>query len=195
MRADVFLVESGHASTRSQAQRLIGAGVEWRLGPGAPWTKVAKNGDDMPPGAELRLLDAAEARFVSRGGLKLDGALESLGLPVQAEIEVFDGATDGVQQSGAAARGVGGGGELRHVRQAQGGHGHLVLVVKLHEGEAGLSGDFELGFQEVIEGGDGGLLHGLHGAGAIKDVGDFGEVWFHEKGCGCGFQIQNFRTR
>ena len=83
MRADVFLVESGHASTRSQAQRLIGAGVEWRLGPGAPWTKVAKNGDDMPPGAELRLLDAAEARFVSRGGLKLDGALESLGLPVQ----------------------------------------------------------------------------------------------------------------
>ncbi len=83
MRADVFLVESGHASTRSQAQRLIGSGVEWRLGPGAPWTKVLKNGDDIPAGSELRLLDAAEARFVSRGGLKLDGALESLGVAVQ----------------------------------------------------------------------------------------------------------------
>lgn len=83
MRADVFLVESGHASTRSQAQRLIGSGVEWRLGPGAPWTPVAKNGDDIPAGSELRLLDAAEARFVSRGGLKLDGALASLGLAVQ----------------------------------------------------------------------------------------------------------------
>ena len=83
MRADVFLVESGHASTRSQAQRLIASGVEWRLGPGAPWTPVAKNGDDIPAGSELRLLDAAEARFVSRGGLKLDGALESLGLAVQ----------------------------------------------------------------------------------------------------------------
>ncbi len=82
-RADVLLVEKGLASTRSQAQRLIASGVEWRLGPGAPWTKVQKNGDDIPAGSELRLLDAAEARFVSRGGLKLDGALESLGLAVQ----------------------------------------------------------------------------------------------------------------
>ncbi|MDY0105399.1 MAG: SAM-dependent methyltransferase, partial [Giesbergeria sp.] len=83
MRADVFLVESGHASTRSQAQRLIASGVEWRLGAMAPWTAVAKNGDDIPAGAELRLLDDAEARFVSRGGLKLDGALQALGLTVQ----------------------------------------------------------------------------------------------------------------
>lgn len=82
-RADVLLVEKGLASTRSQAQRLIASGVEWRLGPGAPWTKVQKNGDDIPAGSELRLLDATEARFVSRGGLKLDGALESLGLAVQ----------------------------------------------------------------------------------------------------------------
>jgi len=83
MRADIFLVDSGHASTRSQAQRLIGAGVEWRLGAMAPWTLVTKNGDDIPAGSELRLLDAAEARFVSRGGLKLDGALQALGLQVQ----------------------------------------------------------------------------------------------------------------
>ena len=83
MRADIFLVDAGLASTRSQAQRLIAAGVEWRLGAMAPWTAVAKNGDDIPQGAELRLLDAAEARFVSRGGLKLDGALDALGLTVQ----------------------------------------------------------------------------------------------------------------
>jgi hypothetical protein len=31
--------------------------------------------------------------------------------------------------------------------------------------------------EEVIEGGDGGLLHGLHGTGAVEEVGDFGEVW------------------
>jgi 23S rRNA (cytidine1920-2'-O)/16S rRNA (cytidine1409-2'-O)-methyltransferase len=83
MRADIFLVDSGLASTRSQAQRLIGAGVEWRRGAMAPWTAVGKNGDDIPAGAELRLLDDAEARFVSRGGLKLDGALQALGLTVQ----------------------------------------------------------------------------------------------------------------
>ena len=46
MRADVFLVEAGHAATRSQAQRLIAAGVQWRTMPLAPWTQVAKNGDD-----------------------------------------------------------------------------------------------------------------------------------------------------
>ncbi|MEX8497637.1 TlyA family RNA methyltransferase [Leptothrix ochracea] len=83
MRADIFLVESGRASTRSQAQRLIASGVEWRLGSVAPWKKVAKNGDDIPACAELRLLDAAEARFVSRGGLKLEGVMQRLGLTAQ----------------------------------------------------------------------------------------------------------------
>ena len=53
MRADVFLVDFGHATTRSQAQRLIAAGVEWRLSPLAPWQKVAKNGDDIPSVAEV----------------------------------------------------------------------------------------------------------------------------------------------
>ena len=82
MRADVFLVEAGHASTRSQAQRLIASGVEWRLTPLAPWKKVAKNGDDIPAGAELLLLDAAEAKYISRGGLKLEGALAATGFKV-----------------------------------------------------------------------------------------------------------------
>jgi 23S rRNA (cytidine1920-2'-O)/16S rRNA (cytidine1409-2'-O)-methyltransferase len=68
MRADVFLVDFGHATTRSQAQRLIAAGVEWRLSPLAPWQKVAKNGDDIPSVAEVRLLDDAEAKYISRGG-------------------------------------------------------------------------------------------------------------------------------
>ena len=82
MRADVFLVDGGHAATRSQAQRLIAAGVEWRLSPLAPWQKVAKNGDDIPSVAEVRLLDDAEAKYISRGGLKLEGALRATGLAV-----------------------------------------------------------------------------------------------------------------
>ncbi|HRA15136.1 MAG TPA: TlyA family RNA methyltransferase [Giesbergeria sp.] len=83
MRADVFLVESGLASTRSQAQRLIASGVQWRLAASAPWNRVVKNGDEIPAGAEVHLLDEAEARFVSRGGLKLEGALRHVGLSVQ----------------------------------------------------------------------------------------------------------------
>ena len=82
MRADVFLVERGHAATRSQAQRLIAAGVQWRLSQGLPWQKVTKNGDDIPGIAEVELLDSAEARYLSRGGLKLEGALKATGLAV-----------------------------------------------------------------------------------------------------------------
>jgi len=82
MRADVFLVEGGHAATRSQAQRLIAAGVRWRLAATLPWQAVAKNGDDIPAQAEVQLLDAAEAKYISRGGLKLEGALAAAGLSV-----------------------------------------------------------------------------------------------------------------
>ncbi len=81
VRADQLLVERGLAASRSQAQRLIASGVQWRLGAGA-FRRVAKNGDELPDGAELVLLDDAEARYVSRGGLKLEGALKATGWPV-----------------------------------------------------------------------------------------------------------------
>ena len=107
MRADVFLVEGGHASTRSQAQRLIASGVQWRLAPTLPWNAVAKNGDDIPAGAEVQLLDASEAKYLSRGGLKLEGALAATGLSVQG-LRCLDvgqstgGFTDCLLQHGAA---------------------------------------------------------------------------------------------
>jgi 23S rRNA (cytidine1920-2'-O)/16S rRNA (cytidine1409-2'-O)-methyltransferase len=105
MRADQLLVERGLAASRSQAQRLIAAGVRWRLG--ADWKPVAKNGDELPLAAELQVLDAAEARFVSRGGLKLDGALTHTGLDVRG-LRALDvgqstgGFTDCLLQRGAA---------------------------------------------------------------------------------------------
>ncbi len=107
MRADVFLVEGGHAATRSQAQRLIAAGVQWRLAPTLPWNQVAKNGDEIPACAELQLLNAAEAKYLSRGGLKLEGALAATGLQV-AGLRCLDvgqstgGFTDCLLQAGAA---------------------------------------------------------------------------------------------
>ncbi|PWW43709.1 TlyA family RNA methyltransferase [Melaminivora alkalimesophila] len=107
MRADVFLVEGGHAATRSQAQRLIASGVQWRLAATMPWTRVAKNGDDIPAGAEVQLLDASEAKYLSRGGLKLEGALRASGLDVTG-LRCLDvgqstgGFTDCLLQHGAA---------------------------------------------------------------------------------------------
>jgi 23S rRNA (cytidine1920-2'-O)/16S rRNA (cytidine1409-2'-O)-methyltransferase len=83
VRADQLLVERGLAATRSQAQRLIAAGVCWRGARG--WQAVAKNGDELPPAAEIELLDDAEKRYVSRGGLKLEGALAASGIDVHGK--------------------------------------------------------------------------------------------------------------
>ncbi|MDP1742200.1 TlyA family RNA methyltransferase [Polaromonas sp.] len=106
MRADLFLVEHGHAATRSQAQRLIAAGVQWRVEAGGAWKKVAKNGDEISELAELQILDTTEAKYISRGGLKLEGALKSTGLKV-AGLRCLDigqstgGFTDCLLQQGA----------------------------------------------------------------------------------------------
>ena len=105
MRIDQLLVQRGLASTRSQAQRLIADGVEWRLVEG--WRRVAKNGDEVNPDAELRLLNDAEARYVSRGGLKLEFALKHVGLSVDGKAcldvgQSTGGFTDCLLQHGAA---------------------------------------------------------------------------------------------
>ena len=106
MRADLFLVEHGHAATRSQAQRLIASGVQWRVDEAVDWKKIAKNGDEIPGDAELQLLDITEAKYISRGGLKLEGALASTGVDV-AGLRCLDigqstgGFTDCLLQRGA----------------------------------------------------------------------------------------------
>ncbi len=105
MRIDQLLVQRGLASTRSQAQRLIAGGVEWQQG--TDWRRVAKNGDNVPEDAELRLLDNSEARYVSRGGLKLEAALQQARLSV-AGFQCLDvgqstgGFTDCLLQQGAS---------------------------------------------------------------------------------------------
>ncbi len=100
----MLLVQRQLASTRSQAQRLIAGGVLWRQGDA--WRKIAKNGDDVPDDAQIRLLDDSEARYVSRGGLKLEAALQHTGLSV-AGLQCLDvgqstgGFTDCLLQQGA----------------------------------------------------------------------------------------------
>ena len=112
MRADLFLVEHGFATTRSQAQRLIGSGVQWRVlvddsEVAAPWKRVAKNGDEIPETAEVEVLDNTEAKYISRGGLKLEGALKTTGFDVTG-LRCLDvgqstgGFTDCLLQHGAA---------------------------------------------------------------------------------------------
>jgi 23S rRNA (cytidine1920-2'-O)/16S rRNA (cytidine1409-2'-O)-methyltransferase len=124
MRADQLLVERGLAASRSQAQRLIASGVRW-LNHGA-WKAVAKNGDEIPSMAELELLDIAEARYVSRGGLKLEGALKASGIAVSGKRcldigQSTGGFTDCLLQHGAAS-----------VTGVDVGHGQLHEKVRSH---------------------------------------------------------------
>ena len=110
MRIDQLLVQRGLASTRSQAQRLIADGVQWRKQEvaGEVWKRVAKNGDEVPEDAAIELLDDSEARYVSRGGLKLEAALKQVGLSVKG-LRCLDvgqstgGFTDCLLQAGALA--------------------------------------------------------------------------------------------
>jgi 23S rRNA (cytidine1920-2'-O)/16S rRNA (cytidine1409-2'-O)-methyltransferase len=73
-RADQQLLALGLAPTRSAAQRLVEQGaVQWQ-GPKG-WTTVRKAGEALPTGTAFQVVDDSETRWVSRAGLKLEGAL------------------------------------------------------------------------------------------------------------------------
>ncbi|MGC4011510.1 MAG: TlyA family RNA methyltransferase [Pseudomonas sp.] len=54
--------------------------MQW-LGPKG-WTTLRKAGEDLPEDAQFRVTNDDELRWVSRAGLKLEGALELIGLDV-----------------------------------------------------------------------------------------------------------------
>jgi 23S rRNA (cytidine1920-2'-O)/16S rRNA (cytidine1409-2'-O)-methyltransferase len=95
-RLDVLLVERGLAESRAQAQALVMAG----LVPGH-----AKAGEQVDEGAELVI--ELPPRYVSRGGDKLEHALDELGVEVAGRDCLDVGAstggfTDALLQRGAA---------------------------------------------------------------------------------------------
>jgi 23S rRNA (cytidine1920-2'-O)/16S rRNA (cytidine1409-2'-O)-methyltransferase len=101
LRADQLLVERGLAASRTVAQRLIDAGrVSWSGGP------VAKSALVLPLSAELAVAADDTDRYVSRGGIKLAGALAHTGLAV-TDLVCLDvgqstgGFTDCLLQAGA----------------------------------------------------------------------------------------------
>ena len=75
-RLDLLLTERGLASSRERARALIMAGsvrVDGRV--------VDKPGAPVPAGSAITVL-AADLPYVSRGGVKLEGALSGFGLSV-----------------------------------------------------------------------------------------------------------------
>jgi 23S rRNA (cytidine1920-2'-O)/16S rRNA (cytidine1409-2'-O)-methyltransferase len=106
MRADQLLVQRALAPTRSAAQRLIDTGAVRWLGPKG-WAQPRKAGEDLPLDCQIEVTNDAELRFVSRGGLKLEGALARCDLPITG-LNCLDvgqstgGFTDVLLQNGAA---------------------------------------------------------------------------------------------
>jgi 23S rRNA (cytidine1920-2'-O)/16S rRNA (cytidine1409-2'-O)-methyltransferase len=106
MRADQLIVARGLAPTRSAAQRLIARrGVRW-LAPGG-WALPRKAGEELPDDCALDVTDDAELRYVSRGGLKLAGALDRSGVSAEGRVALdlgqsTGGFTDVLLQRGAS---------------------------------------------------------------------------------------------
>ena len=105
MRADQLLVQRALAPTRSAAQRLIDTGAVRWLGPKG-WAVPRKAGEDLPEDCQLEVTDDAELRFASRGGLKLDAALNHCAIDVTGANcldigQSTGGFTDALLQRGA----------------------------------------------------------------------------------------------
>ena len=106
MRADVLLVERGLAPSRTAAQRLIAAGHVFAC-EGSSRVALSKPSVSVADDVSLEIEASDLHRFVSRGGLKLDGALMHVGLDV-AQLHCLDvgqstgGFTDCLLQRGAA---------------------------------------------------------------------------------------------
>jgi 23S rRNA (cytidine1920-2'-O)/16S rRNA (cytidine1409-2'-O)-methyltransferase len=88
MRLDALLVERGLAPTRSIAQGCVLAG---RVFSGEH--RLDKPGTAVAPDAPLSLRELP--RYVSRGGIKLEGALASLGVDVRGRVWLDVGASTG----------------------------------------------------------------------------------------------------
>ena len=100
-RLDKLLLERGMVASRERAQALILAGKVLVNG-----QKIEKAGSSTDTDAELRLLDA-DLKYVSRGGLKLERALDHWRIEVTARTCLDVGAstggfTDCLLQRGAA---------------------------------------------------------------------------------------------
>lgn len=106
-RLDVFLVEKGWAQSRTHAQELIDAGQVFQRD-GAQKKVLRKASLAVTESMQIVVEQGPANRFVSRGGLKLEGALEHLKLSVQ-DLKVLDvgistgGFTDCLLQKGAAS--------------------------------------------------------------------------------------------
>ncbi len=89
VRLDRLLVERGLVESREKARSLIMAGEVWVKG-----CRVDKAGRAFPRDVDVEIRGRT-CPYVSRGGLKLEGALEALGVKVKDKVIADLGASTG----------------------------------------------------------------------------------------------------
>jgi 23S rRNA (cytidine1920-2'-O)/16S rRNA (cytidine1409-2'-O)-methyltransferase len=89
IRLDKLLLDRGFATSRERAQALVLAGKVLVDG-----QKVEKSGAAVDSGCEIRLL-GEELKYVSRGGLKLERALEYWNIDARCKVCMDVGASTG----------------------------------------------------------------------------------------------------
>lgn len=111
MRIDVWLAEKGFAPSRQKAQELIAAGRVFQTEPSGRRLQITKANSLVDPALSPKIEvipdpELGEQQFVSRGAIKLKGAIEKTGVSLQGAA-VFDigistgGFSDYCLQSGA----------------------------------------------------------------------------------------------
>ncbi|MBI4374747.1 MAG: TlyA family RNA methyltransferase [Deltaproteobacteria bacterium] len=88
VRADLLLVERGFAGSRHRATALILSGRVW-----AASLRVEKAGQLLDPGVSMTLEEGE--RFVGRGGMKLEGALDHFRIDTEGLVCLDSGASTG----------------------------------------------------------------------------------------------------
>ena len=120
-RLDQALVDRGLVETRSRAQALIMAGCVF-----VDDRKETKPGTKVKPGAAL-LVKGADHPWVSRGGLKLQGAIDQFGLDPTAAVAIDVGASTGGFTDVLLTRGA------ARVYAVDVGHGQLAWKLRQDE--------------------------------------------------------------
>ena len=90
MRADVLLHLYGHCESRTLARKLIEEGRVFANG-----NKVKKPSEELESFCLIEVKDSPLTRYVSRGGLKLEAALDAFGIDASGKVFCDIGASTG----------------------------------------------------------------------------------------------------
>ncbi len=120
MRLDIYLTEIGECQSRTEAKKLITASAVSVNGRAVTKPSFEIYGD------EDVVVDKSGLRFVSRGGFKLDAALDAFKITVDGALAIDIGASSGGFTDCLLKRGA------QHVIALDSGHGQLVESLRNH---------------------------------------------------------------